>query len=83
VTQQLRIEDAQRRFARQWSWIVVVAVVAMIAAAAIVAYGTMWWEQREVARMQLQREQLQVQLDELRGQLEQARRETTGRKTKP
>ena len=54
----------------------------MIGAAALVAYGTMWWEQREVARMQVQREQLQTQLDELRGQLEQARRET-GRKTKP
>jgi uncharacterized protein HemX len=82
VTQQLRIEDAQRRFAKQWTWIVMVAVVAMIVAAAIVAYGAMWWEQREIAHLQQQRDQLQTQLEELRGQLEQARRES-GRKTKP
>jgi len=82
VTQQLRIEDAQRRFAKQWTWIVVVAVTAMIVAAAVVAYAAMWWEQREIAHLQQQRDQMQSQLDDVRAQLEQARRES-GRKAKP
>ena len=81
VTQQLRIEDAQRRFARQWSWIVAVAVAAMIGAAALVAYGATWWQQREIAHLQQQREQLQVQVDELRGQVEQTVK--AGRRSKP
>jgi uncharacterized coiled-coil protein SlyX len=80
VTQQLRIEDAQRRFAKQWTWIVAVAVLALIVAAALVAYGTMWWEQREIARLQQQRDQLQTQLEELRGQIEAAK---GARKSKP
>jgi hypothetical protein len=81
VTQQLRIEDAQRRFARQWSWIVAVAVTAMIVAAALVAYGATWWQQREIAHLQQQREQLQAQVDELRGQVEPALK--AGRRSKP
>ncbi len=81
VTQQLRIEDAQRRFARQWSGIVAVAVAGMIVAAALVAYGATWWEQREIAHLQQQREQLQTQVDELRSQVEQTTR--AGRRSKP
>jgi cell division protein FtsL/uncharacterized coiled-coil protein SlyX len=81
VTQQLRIEDAQRRFARQWSWIVAAAVAAMIVAAAVVAYGTTWWQQREIAQLQQQREQLQAQVDELRSQVDQTVK--AGRRSKP
>lgn len=80
VTQQLRIEDAQRRFAKQWTWIVAVAVLALMLAAGLVAYGTMWLEQREIARLQQQRDQLQTQLEELRGQVEAAK---GARKSKP
>ena len=79
---QLQLDMAVKDFRRKWAWVVAFAMAGLVLAAALVAYGTVWWQGREFEQLQSKRDQLSAEVKTLQGQAalaDQAKR-NNGRK---
>ena len=69
---QLQLRAAVKDFQRQWAWVVAFAIGATVVAAALVSYGAVWWQLRELGQLQAQRNQLRSEVNALKVQADQA-----------
>ena len=71
---QLEMKKAGKDFQRRWAWVTAFAIVGMILAAALVAYGAVWWQLRELGQLEARRDKLTAEVNGLQEQAEQAKR---------
>ena len=76
---QIQLGAAVKDFKRKWTWVAAFAIAGMVVSAALVAYGAVWWQLRELGELKMQRDQLKTEVGALQEQAEQARR-NNGRK---
>lgn len=76
---QIQLGAAVKDFQRKWAWVAAFAIVGMVVSAALVAYGAVWWQLRELGELKVQRDQLKTEVSALQEQAEQAKR-NNGRK---
>lgn len=74
ATVQRQLEYAVRDFGRKWTWVVACAVAGAILATALVCYGAVWWQLRQIEQLTVQRDKLAAEVESLQGQADQARR---------
>ena len=76
---QIQLGAAVKDFKRKWAWVAAFAIAGMVVSAALVAYGAVWWQLRELGELKVQRDQLRTEVSALQEQAEQAKR-NNGRK---
>lgn len=76
---QIQLGVAVKDFQRKWAWVVAFAIAGLVLAAALVAYGAVWWQLREIGQLEAQRDRLTTEINALQAQAEQGRR-NNGRK---
>ena len=79
---QIQLGAAVKDFRRKWAWVVAFAIAGLVLAAALAAYGAVWWQLRELGRLEAQRDKLSSEMNALQRQADQARRGGTQRPTK-
>ena len=76
---QIQLGAAVKDFQRKWAWVVAFAIAGLILAVALVTYGAVWWQLRELEQLEAQRDKLTTEINALQAQAEQGRR-NNGRK---
>ena len=76
---QIQLGAAVKDFQRKWAWVAAFAIGGMIVSSALVAFGAVWWQLRELGELKVQRDQLRTEVSALQEQAEQAKR-NNGRK---
>lgn len=71
---QSQLGAAVKDFRRKWAWAVAFAIAGLVLAAALVAYGTVWWQLRELGQLEAQRDKLRTEVNALQEQAEQTKR---------
>ena len=76
---QIQLGAAVKDFQRRWARVAALAIAAMVVSAALVAYGAVWWQLRELGELKMQRDQLRIEVGALQEQADQTKR-NNGRK---
>ena len=89
VRREVRVADSHRShradvkdFSRKWTWVAASATAGAILTAALVSWGLVWWQRKELQSLAAERDKLSAEVNALQGQADQTRRNGARRPVK-